>query len=176
MARLLLFFKAGVRQIYCRQGVVTIEFSFVVVIFFFFVFFAFEIGRYMVISSTIDLSLSTSARNSAFSAKRGVDYNVIFQQTLDHESRLWAGFIDPKKLSAKVSFCEDVAQAVDGACDADSTRKKLAFYQVDYDYRPLLFIDVIPGTKAFASALRASLSRRLIYIQEYELNEKFKDD
>lgn len=158
-----------------EKGIVAVEFSFVIVIFLFMVFFIFEISRYMFISSTIDFMLSSAARTSASRSESNTDYNELFRKTITTDNGFWAGFIDPSLLATRVTFCDTVAQAVANQCSAaDSDLKKLAVYQVSYRYQPLI-LSGVPGAETLVAALKNSLSRQIIYVQEYETNAHLKD-
>ncbi|WP_158784045.1 TadE/TadG family type IV pilus assembly protein [Pantoea sp. BAV 3049] len=159
-----------------EDGSLVIEFSLVFPVFVFLVFFVFEICRYLFISAAIDATLSSAARTSSSQASTVVDYNLIFRDTIRNESALWAGLIDASQLTTHVSFCSSVTQAIADSCsETASSGKVLAYYQVKYNYRPYLFNGVIPGTEDLIAALQSSLSRQLIYVQEYERDQIFKN-
>lgn len=169
-------FFSRTKKIFAKeQGSVVVEFSFIFPIFIFLVVFVFEICRYLFISAAIDATLSSAARTSSSQASSVVNYNVIFRNIIRKESALWGGFIDPSLLSTSVRFCSTVDLAILGSCSSsNSTDRILAYYKVEYNYQPYLFNGAIPGTEDLIAALRSSLSRQMIYVQEYERDQIFK--
>ncbi len=159
-----------------EEGVVAIEFSFISVIFIFMIFLVVEINRYIFVSSAIDLTLSEAAQISSRQSSSTTDYAQMFKKNVEEQSKLWVFFIDEKNIHATVRFCDSVQKIINDGCQSTtSDNKVLAVYQIEYDYEPLIFNGSVPGAGKLISALRTSLSRSLIYVQEYEKDDIFKD-
>ncbi|WP_034916613.1 TadE/TadG family type IV pilus assembly protein [Erwinia sp. 9145] len=160
-----------------KKGIAAIEFSLVIIVFIFFTFFIFEISRYMFVSSAIDLTLAESARITSSRLQKKADYAAIFHHVVAEQSRLWSTFIDGGNYHVTILYCHSIAQAVNGECNKnEAAGKALAIYQVQYDYQPLLFNGAVAGSEKLISALKSSLTRRLVLVQEYEREEVFRDD
>lgn len=163
---------------FCREqeGIMAIEFSIIFGIFLFLCFFTFEICRYNFISAAVDLTLTTAAREASSQSSRKTNYAQTFSRVVARQSGFLSGFINPDSFSSSVKYCQTIDQAIQGQCvTSPATGKYLAFYQVSYDYKPFLF-NYIPGTRELMTALRDSLTRQLIFIQEYEANDLYRDD
>lgn len=159
-----------------ESGVVAVEFSFLVSIFLFLVFITFEIIRYVFISAVIDFSLSDSARISSINASSTIRYETVFKQNLLSQSKSMVFFIDEDKLNFSISYCDEIKKIINNKCQSGISNKNvLAIYKVSYAYQPIIFSGLIPGTDKLINSLRDSLSRQLVYIQEYEKNDEFKD-
>ena len=171
------FLHKPVKQfLFDQQGIMTIEFSIIFTTFLFLSFLFFEMCRYNTVSAAIDLTLTTAAREASAQSSRSTDYARTFSRVIARESGMIGGFIEPNRFSSSVTYCRTINDAIQGKCaTSPSNGKYLAFYRVSYDYRPFIF-NAIPGTQELMAALRNSLTRQLIYIQEYEANDLFKDD
>ena len=155
----------------------TVEFSFISLVFVFMVFFIFELCRYLFVSAAIDSTLSTAARNASTQVNVTTDYNVLFRNAVRNESALWGSVIDHSLLYSSVKYCTSIDRAIAGPCSSTAAAgKMLAYYQIGYRYRPFLFSGGLPGMSKLINTLQSSLTRQLIYVQEYERDEIFKSD
>ncbi|WP_169748773.1 TadE/TadG family type IV pilus assembly protein [Tatumella morbirosei] len=157
-----------------EHGSITLEFAFIFIIFVFFVFLIFEVCRYMYISASVDLTLAEAARITSRSEEI-VDYPDLFARTVDEQSDLLSMFIDPDDFTLKITYCSSVSAAMTGNCSSGSGSKyPLAIYSASYRYQPLLFSydDDDSSISQLLTSLNKPISRRLVYVQEYERGDQ----
>ena len=157
-----------------EQGGGTIEFSLIFIIFVFFIFLIFEINRFLYVSASLDLTLSEAARMTSRTEQNNGDYTALFAANVAQESAFWKMFVDPKNFTLKVTYCRSVKDSLKENCFTGAGQQyPLAIYSAGYRYRPLLFaFDNNSAVKKLVAMLDASLSRKLVYVQEYERGDQ----
>lgn len=156
-----------------EHGSISLEFSFIFVVFIFFIFLIFEVCRYMYITASVDLTLAEAARISS-RTENITDYNALFSQNVKEQSALLSMFITPEDFTLKVMYCSSISHAMTGNCTTGNGGKyPLAVYIAGYRYRPLLFsFDSADSTNKLVASLNNPLTRRLVYVQEYQRGDQ----
>jgi len=157
------------RKLFAQDGVITIEFSFIYIIFIAFVFIIFEINKFIFIITAMDYSLSEAARNSAYkdNSTSVVDYQRVFDEYFFSQSGFWVMFINPKDIKVEASFCSTVNEVIKGRCSSlYNSQKKLALYSVSYGYRPLKIISQVAWAESLFSQLDGLFTRKVTYMIE----------
>ncbi|KYP95253.1 hypothetical protein WB67_06835 [bacteria symbiont BFo2 of Frankliniella occidentalis] len=157
------------RKLFAQDGVITIEFSFIYIIFVAFVFIIFEINKFIFIITAMDYSLSEAARNSAYkdNSTSVVDYQRVFDEYFFSQSGFWVMFINPKDIKVEASFCSTVNEVIKGRCSSlYNSQKKLALYSVSYGYRPLKIISQVAWAESLFSQLDGLFTRKVTYMIE----------
>ena len=161
------------RSVSREQGSITLEFSFIFIVFVFLVFLIFEVCRYLYISASVDLTLAEAARITS-RTENNADYSALFTRNVKEQSALLSMFIDPRDFTLKITYCSSVSRAMTGNCSTGNSSKfPLAVYSASYRYQPLLFaFDNNSSVKQLLTSLNNSLNRRLVYVQEYERGDQ----
>lgn len=161
------------RSVIREKGSVTLEFSFVFIVFMFLIFMIFEVCRFLYISASVDLTLAEAARITS-RTESTTNYTALFTQNVKEQSALLSMFIDPQDFTLSIKYCSSVSRAMAGNCSTgNSSKYPLAVYSASYHYRPLLFaFDNNSSVKQLLTSLNNSLNRRLVFVQEYELGDQ----
>ncbi|WP_241608348.1 hypothetical protein [Rosenbergiella epipactidis] len=152
-----------------NSGVITIEFSFIYIIFIAFVFIIFEACKFFFVVVAMDYSLSQAAKNSSYIENKtsDQDYTTVFNDYFLKQNAFWVMFIDPKAIKVDASFCSSVSEATNNRCSSIyNAKKSLAVYSVSYQYRPLKIIDKLAWSEKLYSNLDSFLSRKVVYFIE----------
>ena len=161
--------RSFLNKITSNSGVISIEFSFIYIIFAAFVFIIFEICKFYFVIVAMDYSLSQAAKGSAYTKyeSSNVDHKNIFKDYFSQQNTFWIMFIDPDAIHVDISFCGNVNDILKDKCSASySNSKKLALYSVSYRYRPLKLINNMKWSESLFLKLDRSLTRKIVYMLE----------
>lgn len=152
-----------------NSGVITIEFSFVYIIFFAFVLIIFETCRFFFVVVAIDYSLSEAARNSSYIENKtsDADFKKVFNDYFFKENSFWVMFIEPKDIQIDASFCTGVREIINYRCSSVYNKdRRIALYSVNYKYRPMKIISNSKWADSMFSLLDDFLTRKVVYMIE----------
>lgn len=152
-----------------NSGVISIEFSFIYIIFIGFVFIIFEACKFFFVVVAMDYSLSQAARNSAYidNQTSNLDYKKVFDDYFFQQKDFWIMFIDPKQIQVDASFCSSVNEVINNRCSSVYNKnRRLAMYSVSYRYRPMKAISNMAWSESLFSKLDSFLTRKVVYMIE----------
>ena len=153
-----------------QAGTVAIETAIGMFFFLILVFFWCEVSYMGYVSATLDYAIAEAGR--AARTTPSIDYRTVFRQTLRNKSSLWAPVIQMNKLTLKTFYYDSIKDLVTEHCPkgkktfcrakTKSKNAAIAIYQIQYPYQPFF------ATLFSRNALRTTLSREIIAIQEHE--------
>lgn len=157
------------QRVSSEKGVISIEFSFIFIIFVAFVFIIFEISKLIFVITAIDYSLAEAARNSAYksASQQAVSYQKRFEEVFYAQNKFWDFFINPDDLEFTVKFCTNISELTSNRCTTTIDRKRrLAMFTVAYHYRPLKIVSEAKWSENLFSSLNQKLNRKVTYLIE----------
>lgn len=143
-----------------NRGSVTVEFSFVLILFLLILLSSVEIARLFYISSSLDLAVSEAAKSAKNKDQNNnIRYKSVLQQKLaTHHGVLGPFIAKNNEVKTDVFFSESISDMINNK-HATGHNLPLAKYSVSYLYRPVFF----PISLSWANTL---LIREVIFAQE----------
>ncbi|WP_241595245.1 hypothetical protein [Rosenbergiella epipactidis] len=152
-----------------ENGAISIEFSFISIIFIAFVFIIFEVCKIIYIITAIDYSLAEASRNTVYkdASKSGISYNDNFKDVFFKQSKFWDFFINPEEFVINAKFCTNIPELLANRCSTQAdSKRRLALFSVTYRYRPLKIISNTQWADDLYQHLDQHLSRKITYYIE----------
>lgn len=143
-----------------NRGSITVEFSFVLILFLFILLSGVEIARLFYISASLDLAVSEAAKSAKNKEPtNNSSYTSVLQQKLTTHYGVLGSFITTEnEIKNNVVFSENILDMINNKT-SNNNKLPLARYSVSYLYRPVFF----PLSLSWANTL---LLREVIFVQE----------
>lgn len=139
-----------------NEGMVTIEFTIVFVLFLLTLLSCAEIGRLLYISASLDLAVSEAVKSTK---NRENNNSAVLRQNLNSQNGILGTFItNDNAINTTVEFSNSISNLINQTYSG-AQRSPLAKYSVTYTYQPLFF----PISSHWANI---QLSREVIFVQE----------